>query len=1430
MDAQRALLDELMGRNRDGDKPEEDIRDFRDSRICKRYLCGLCPNDLFQNTKMDMGECSKLHMPKLKLAYEEEKKRTNRDYGYENELLRELERYVSDVEKKIARAQKRLEEEDGSRAPSLVDVESNKEVLQITAEIADMVQKAEDAGNEGEVDLSMELMAQVETLKQKKAQLQSTLSGGNYVEPVINDYDPRQLHLMNLLPGNPMAMTNVNQKLRVCDMCGAFLSIFDSDRRLADHFGGKMHLGYMQIRKKIAEMKKAKEDAAAAATVANASNQDTSSGDANTSNPQSQENAVVDDPIVVVVIAAVIAVETAIVVVVAEAAVEVEAVIDVVVEVINTFINFSRVMNQDDCVHVCVRIRPTSKKEKLDAIASNNCVRVPPTATGSPPTQLVVGKDRPFTFDIIHTVETSQESIYKMSVTALIQGFMEGYNATVLAYGQTGTGKTYTMTGGASYSANIQESHGVIPRAVCHVFRLMQERNQQLSIREDADGNIVVAGAKSQAVQRPEDVMRLLSMGSASRVTGSTNMNEQSSRSHAIFTLILQQKNRLTGEFTHAKFHLVDLAGSERAKRTGAVGGRFKESVNINQGLLALGNVISALGDENKKKTHVPYRDSKLTRLLQDSLGGNSKTLMIACVSPVAANFEETLNTLKYANRAKNIKNRPVVNHVKEAETDEQIQRMKHEIQMLQSQLVVKPQTPSEDQQQIIDDLMAKQKVLRRVLHTAKGTAKESATALVALERDIKALGRPVQQRLNDVVKQLNSIVLLPANDGPEGPETTENSPSEEETSLRSQIQKLEEKLKQDVEIFDLKSKELEQYHQHLAQAQAEVESLRAVNSKLTESLSRTRSERPEEDVVEEKTVRTSLFRQRKPRELEEDDQALIAETEVLPETLSVVTSLQQEILQLKMELKKQSSQEILVTSKEEQKPIESNIPKLRAQTAQPTQQRSALKLPQPPKTADPSAVPLNKTSIHAMFQTQLLAAVENHMKHAQVANILHEKETTAKQKEDMARRKHGLEMEKLRQSLSVQSSITDLSQSIQAMNKKMHAASPDQEELIRLKRRKDRAEKKLSLLMQKIDNQSYVEPAVQEELTALEEQIEDLTSQILFQDAQLETVQALIPEVLSVDHLLKHVGGEFADPKLKSWIEMCWTELVHASVESKSMQSVLQHQEELVAQLTHNREQLENGLNAARAEYDRRLMQYEIIHVNDKKQMEEFTILLADKQNQMDDLRKQKDAGDMKTIADLNHLVSDRQNELNQLKRRLVEAEKDKKRLVEYDRYMLERQYEWEAKLTELQNVLVVERQAAQATIDDLTRQLAAKPESSNQDEVAALKESLKSQQEYVVNLEKHVVLFKNKAKQTQLQLQQLIRDSSCNQSSDRSDENQRIKQLEEANDALMKENAAMKVHVRALKGAEPSEPHVRIRIPKTELKEVEQPNRGDH
>ena len=181
-----------------------------------------------------------------------------------------------------------------------------------------------------------------------------------------------------------------------------------------------------------------------------------------------------------------------------------------------------------------------------------------------------------------------------------------------------------------------------------------------------------------------EELAACLDRGSNFRSTASTLMNNCSSRSHAIFTISIEQHviddlykasdgtqivapatseppAAASEEFMVAKFHFVDLAGSERAKRTGATGATLKEGISINKGLLSLGNVISALTDD-KGKGHVPYRDSKLTRILQDSLGGNSRTIMIACVSPAEINFEETLNTLKYASRARNIKNKPVVN------------------------------------------------------------------------------------------------------------------------------------------------------------------------------------------------------------------------------------------------------------------------------------------------------------------------------------------------------------------------------------------------------------------------------------------------------------------------------------------------------------------------------------------------------------------------------------------------------------------------------------------------------------------------------------------------------------------------------------------------------------------------------------------------
>ncbi|RUS90635.1 hypothetical protein EGW08_001632, partial [Elysia chlorotica] len=294
-----------------------------------------------------------------------------------------------------------------------------------------------------------------------------------------------------------------------------------------------------------------------------------------------------------------------------------------------------------------------------------------------------------------------QEEIYKRCVEPLVHTLFDGYNATVFAYGQTGSGKTYTI-GGGDITALTEEEYGIIPRALTDMFRIMQETkskqftvnvsyieiymeelrdllaldapSRDLHVREDSKGNTVIVGAREIECESLDEVMSYLESGSAARHTGSTQMNEQSSRSHSIFTVVigkcsLQLNNTRKGKKSileckkkNGKFHFVDLAGSERAHKTGNIGDRFKESIYINSGLLSLGNVISALGDVKKKAIHIPYRESKITRLLKDSLGGNAQTLMICCISPAASNFDESLNSLKYANRAKNIKNKPIIN------------------------------------------------------------------------------------------------------------------------------------------------------------------------------------------------------------------------------------------------------------------------------------------------------------------------------------------------------------------------------------------------------------------------------------------------------------------------------------------------------------------------------------------------------------------------------------------------------------------------------------------------------------------------------------------------------------------------------------------------------------------------------------------------
>ncbi|XP_061164849.1 chromosome-associated kinesin KIF4-like [Saccostrea echinata] len=359
-------------------------------------------------------------------------------------------------------------------------------------------------------------------------------------------------------------------------------------------------------------------------------------------------------------------------------------------------------------VRVAVRARPLIQKETNEGCQV--CVGFTPDEP-----QIILGKDKAFTYDYVFNPSHSQPYVYQESVFPLIKHIFKGYNATVLAYGQTGSGKTFTM--GGCYEASLNEDEvemGIIPRVIKELFNGITDKSdsdftvkvsyleihnedindllcppakrEPLAIREDVNGQIKLPGLSEVVVESFEETMNCLQSGSSGRTTGSTAMNTHSSRSHAIFTIQIEQKKKQDmDDVCKCKFHLVDLAGSERAKRTQAVGERFKEGVNINKGLLSLGNVISALGEESQARNHIPYRDSKLTRLLQDSLGGNSYTLMIACVSPADSNMEETLNTLRYADRARKIKNKPVINRDPQAA---EIYRLKQLVQQLQVQLV----------------------------------------------------------------------------------------------------------------------------------------------------------------------------------------------------------------------------------------------------------------------------------------------------------------------------------------------------------------------------------------------------------------------------------------------------------------------------------------------------------------------------------------------------------------------------------------------------------------------------------------------------------------------------------------------------------------------------------------------------------------------
>ncbi|XP_055332621.1 kinesin-like protein KIF3A [Paramacrobiotus metropolitanus] len=388
-------------------------------------------------------------------------------------------------------------------------------------------------------------------------------------------------------------------------------------------------------------------------------------------------------------------------------------------------------------IRVVVRCRPPSKDEldaKQSIIVQLNSVQ-----------QTVALKDpssdsiKAFTFDNVFPADSKQPDIFNQVARPIVDNVLEGFNGTIFAYGQTGSGKTFTMEG----VPERPELRGIIPNAFAHIFghiakaegyqkflvrasyfEIYKEQirdllvkksdkdrgvGNNLEVKEDREKGVYIKGLNEQVVHSADDLEKVLLLGKKSRVTAATKMNEQSSRSHAIFSITIERSERRPDGRLHicvGKLNLVDLAGSERQSKTEATDERLKEASKINHGLSTLGNVIAALTDG--KSQHIPYRNSKLTRILQDSLGGNSKTVMCANIGPASYNFDETANTLRYATRAKWIKNAAKIN---EDPKDAVLKRLEEEIQALRQQLSGAPDEDAENEE---DEKLRDERRIRR--------------------------------------------------------------------------------------------------------------------------------------------------------------------------------------------------------------------------------------------------------------------------------------------------------------------------------------------------------------------------------------------------------------------------------------------------------------------------------------------------------------------------------------------------------------------------------------------------------------------------------------------------------------------------------------------------------------------------------------------
>lgn len=350
-------------------------------------------------------------------------------------------------------------------------------------------------------------------------------------------------------------------------------------------------------------------------------------------------------------------------------------------------------------VRVAVRFRPPNKKEEMNSAflkidSKQNSVYISQPDLHDKKEPVI----QQFNFDFVFDHTTNQEQLFDSVARSAVEWVCEGYNSTIFAYGCTSSGKSYTMFGHENGNKNLA---GIIPRACETLFQIVnnnedvleatmkcsfleiyrehirdllasqnseeltspRERSgsdrNELKIRQNVLKGVYIQGLTEKHVCSPQDILNTIKIGSTQRTVGSTALNSVSSRSHAVLTLNIAQKFT-DGTETNSRLHLIDLAGSENVGRSEAQGITLSEAQTINKSLSCLGNVIYALTEKGRE--HIPYRDSKLTYLLQDSLGGNSKTIIIATASPAPVCYSETINTLKFAKRAKEIRNAPKIN------------------------------------------------------------------------------------------------------------------------------------------------------------------------------------------------------------------------------------------------------------------------------------------------------------------------------------------------------------------------------------------------------------------------------------------------------------------------------------------------------------------------------------------------------------------------------------------------------------------------------------------------------------------------------------------------------------------------------------------------------------------------------------------------